>query len=522
VSVPVTGQQYQISAGPYRATVTELGAGLRELLLGDRPALLGYEADDLPPSGAGQLLVPWPNRIDRGRYAFGGAEFQLALTEPDRGNAIHGLTRWTGWTPVSHDASSVVLRSAPHGYQGYPFCVEIEAGYRLHPGSGLHVTITARNRGSGAAPYGTGMHPYLTVGTPSVDSCELTLPAASRLPTDDRGIPSGPPAAVDGTPFDFRRPRLIGVTKLDDALTGLDRDGEGRAWAHLADGGSGARVSLWAGDGYRWLQVFTGDPLGPDRRRKALAVEPMTCPPNAFVTGDDLLVLEPGQEVTHTWGIRASLPGRVRRNRPDLKCPYLKCADPGQVRWRVDVVGAARVAAFDEGDEVGVGPEKRPRPGVASGHLDHPGPVIARQQHGIARLTAVSGHRDRGPVLVGGDQPGDRLCPYQRLIGQRHYRRGYLDRKCRRRLEGGTERGAHAGAPFRVEYNTGSVELHRGGAGDDQDRVRAAGSQEAHAALGQGAAVQLHQRLGLAEPGPFTRAEQDARDRRAHDVQAYA
>jgi aldose 1-epimerase len=63
---------------------------------------------------------------------------------------------------------------------------------------------------------------------------------------------------------------------------------------------------LWAGEGYRWLQVFTGDPLGPDRRRKALAVEPYTCPPNAFVTGDDLLILQPGATVTHAWGIQAS------------------------------------------------------------------------------------------------------------------------------------------------------------------------------------------------------------------------
>ena len=65
------------------------------------------------------------------------------------------------------------------------------------------------------------------------------------------------------------------------------------------------RVDLWAGQGYGWLQVFTGDPLAPDRRRKAVAVEPMTCPPNAFVTGDDLLVLQPGDTVTHTWGIQA-------------------------------------------------------------------------------------------------------------------------------------------------------------------------------------------------------------------------
>jgi aldose 1-epimerase len=307
VIVPLTGQQYHIAAGPYQATVTELGAGLRELLFRDQPVIAGYEADELPPSGAGQLLAPWPNRVDGGRYTFGGTQFQLALTEPALGNAIHGLTRWTSWTTVSRDAGSVLLRSAPHGYQGYPFGLEIEAGFRLHPDSGLHVAITARNRGGRAAPYGTGFHPYLTVRSPSVDDCELSLPAASWLPLDDRGIPSGPQVPVEGTPYDFRRPRVIGSTRLDHALSELSRDGDGRAWAHLAaDGGSGARVSLWAGEGYRWLQVFTGDPLGPDRRRKALAVEPYTCPPNAFVTGDDLLVLQPGETVTHAWGIQAS------------------------------------------------------------------------------------------------------------------------------------------------------------------------------------------------------------------------
>jgi aldose 1-epimerase len=170
----------------------------------------------------------------------------------------------------------------------------------------LHVAITAANRGSHAAPYGTGSHPYLTVGTPAIDSCELTLPAAFWLPADDRGIPSGPAAAVDGTPYDFRKTRPIGTTRLDHALTGLDRDGDGRAWVRLADGGSASAVRLWADEGYRWLQVFTGDPLGPERRRKALAVEPMTCPPNAFVTADDLLVLEPGEAVTHTWGLQVT------------------------------------------------------------------------------------------------------------------------------------------------------------------------------------------------------------------------
>ncbi len=145
---------------------------------------------------------------------FNGAELQLALTEPAHANAIHGLTRWMAWTAVSHDTGSVLLRSAPHGQRGYPFCLQIDAEYRLDPGAGLHVVVTARNRGRRATPYGTGSHPYLTVRTPLVDECELTLPAARWLPMDDRGIPSGPSATVEGPPCDFRQPRLIGSTRL--------------------------------------------------------------------------------------------------------------------------------------------------------------------------------------------------------------------------------------------------------------------------------------------------------------------
>jgi aldose 1-epimerase len=306
-TVPLTGDQYQIEAGPYRATATGLGAGLRELEHDGKPLIHGYDADELPPAGAGQLLAPWPNRIDGGRYTFGGEDHQLALSEPTRSTAIHGLTRWAPWTCVRHDADAVVLRSVPHGQQGYPFGVEIDAEYRVDAATGLHVAITARNRGRRAAPYGNGWHPYLTVRTPSVDECELTLPAAQWLPLDDRGIPSGPPRLVDGTDYDFRQARRIGTTQLDTALTALTRDGDsgtdGRAWAHLT--ANGTTVSMWAGQGYRWLQVFTGDPLTPDRRRKAVAIEPMTCPPNAFVTGHDLLVLQPGDELTHRWGITA-------------------------------------------------------------------------------------------------------------------------------------------------------------------------------------------------------------------------
>jgi aldose 1-epimerase len=306
MTIPLTGAQYTIEAGTYRATVTELGAGLRELEHDGRPLIVRHDADELPPHGAGQLLAPWPNRVDHGTYSFGGAGYQLALSEQAFGNAIHGLTRWLPWTRVAHEPGEVALRCVLLGQQGYPFTVQVDAAYRLDAGSGLHVTVTAANKGSRAAPWGTGQHPYLAVAVPTVDDAELTLPASQWLPVDERGIPSGSPRDVAGTEFDFRTRRKISATQLDHAFTGLRRDSGDLAWVRLEAGG--ARTGLWADAGYRWLQVFTGDPLEPELSRVALAVEPMTCPPNAFVSGDDLTVLEPGESVTSRWGIRAFLP----------------------------------------------------------------------------------------------------------------------------------------------------------------------------------------------------------------------
>ena len=302
-TVPLTGAQYEIAADGYQAVATELGAGLRELRYGGRPVIAGYQPDELPPGAAGQLLVPWPNRVDRGRYTVAGTEYQLDLSEPKAGNAIHGLGRWAPWPVVRHDHHAVTLRQGLLGRTGYPFCLDLEVEYHLS-GTGLRVSVTARNVGAHAAPYGTGSHPYLTTGAPAVGECELTLPAARWLPVDERGIPVGPAQDVAGGALDFRAASRIGAARLDHAFTGLDRDEQGRAWARLAS--NGTEVALWAGPDYRWLQVFTGDTLDAAHRRRAVAIEPMTCPPNAFATGTDLIMLAPGDSVTRTWGIQVT------------------------------------------------------------------------------------------------------------------------------------------------------------------------------------------------------------------------
>jgi aldose 1-epimerase len=164
----------------------------------------------------------------------------------------------------------------------------------------LSVRTTATNIGVDACPYGAGVHPYLTVGTPSVDAAILTSPGATVIRSDDRGLPVGTDR-VERTPFDFRRARAIAATTLDHAFTDLERGDDGLARVELRHP-DGSGVVLWVDEGYRYLMLFTGDPL-PDVRRRSLAVEPMTCPPNAFRTGESLVRLEPGETHTARWGL---------------------------------------------------------------------------------------------------------------------------------------------------------------------------------------------------------------------------
>lgn len=302
---PVSGAQYGIAAGNYRATITEVGAGLRELMFGERALTSSYDPDEMPAGADGQLLIPWPNRVDHGRYSFAGETYQLDITEPSRDNALHGLVRWDSWRVADHQPDRLRLTHRLHGGAGYPFVLDLAVEYALEAASGLTVRITATNAGSRPAPYGNGAHPYLTAGTPTIDDCVATIPADRWLPTDHRYIPSSTAEHVDSTPYDLRAGRRLGGLRLDCSYTDLERDADGRAWTHLASNGDGAAVALWMDRSYPWLQTYCGDELPEERRRTAFAVEPMSCPPNAFVTEEDLTVLHPGGSATGTWGIVA-------------------------------------------------------------------------------------------------------------------------------------------------------------------------------------------------------------------------
>ena len=295
-----SGEQIEISAGDQRVVVVEVGAGLRSYKVGDLDVLDGYGADEMATAGRGQVLVPWPNRIEDGAYEFGGRRHQLPLNEPEARNAIHGLVRWVAWSVGRREPERVVMEHTLHPQPGYPFSLRLGIEYALSR-EGLRVTTTATNVGRDACPYGSGMHPYLTVGTPTVDTVVLRAPGRTVLQADERALPVSS-APVEGTELDFRRPRAIGATKLDNAFTDLERDDEGLARVELRRPDDEATLSLWLDESYPHVQLFTGDPL-PSVKRRSLAVEPMTCPANAFRSGDGLRVLEPGESATGVWGL---------------------------------------------------------------------------------------------------------------------------------------------------------------------------------------------------------------------------
>jgi aldose 1-epimerase len=304
VTASPSGRQYELVHGGQHAVVVELGAGLREYGTDVTAIVDGYALDEAPDGGRGELLLPWPNRIAGASYHFAGSEYRLPINEPRTGGAIHGLTRDRPWQLVdsSTDAVTLALDLAPQ--HGYPFSLGLTAAYSL-AGDGLTVTVSATNRGEQSCPYGAGAHPYIRVaGHGMIDDALLHIPAGATLEADARGIPTGAERPVDETGFDFRDPHPVGSLVLDTAFTRLRADDDGiiRIAVTAPDGRNGAAV--WMDRSHQFAMIYSGDTL-PDvsRRRRGLAIEPMTCAPDAFNSGAGLVVLQPGDEHRSLWGI---------------------------------------------------------------------------------------------------------------------------------------------------------------------------------------------------------------------------
>ena len=244
--------------------------------------------------------MPWPNRLEGGSYEFRGRRHQLPLDEPEAGNAIHGFVRWASWTVAERETNRVVVRHELHPRPGYPFSLEPAIEYSLSQ-AGLRVQTTATNVGAEPCPFGSGAHPYLTVGTDTIDSVVLRVPGRTVLHANAHGIPTVEVRCTGRSTTSNRRGRSARRSSTTRSPTS---SGTRTVSAASSSGGRTPSVglALWVDESYRWLMLFTGDPL-PDVDRRSLAVEPMTCPPNAFRSTEDLIVLEPGSSFVGAWGL---------------------------------------------------------------------------------------------------------------------------------------------------------------------------------------------------------------------------
>jgi aldose 1-epimerase len=302
VAVAKSGTQWTIEADGHQAVLAEVGGVLRSYVTPGRDVLDGFGTDEIAPACAGQVLVPWPNRIRDGQYTFEGTEYQLPLTEPEKHTAIHGLCNWVRWRLAEQAPDTVTLEYDLPPQIGYPWSLTLRTRWSIS-GEGLRCDQEATNTSDADVPFGYSVHPYLQLPGVAVDDILLHVPGRTRVLADARLLPIGA-VKVAGSEYDYTEPRRIGGAVLDTTFGDLEYDHDGASAVTIAAPSSDASVTVWADRNFKWWQVFTGDTLSGERHRRSVAIEPMTCPPDAFRSGRDLIVLAPGQTWSASWGIR--------------------------------------------------------------------------------------------------------------------------------------------------------------------------------------------------------------------------
>jgi aldose 1-epimerase len=302
MALPATGEQFVLTFddGAVTATVAELAASLRGLVVDGVPLVQDYGADAPPSQASGITLVPWPNRVRGGRWTLDGAEQQLDLTEPSRGNATHGLLRNTGYRVTDRSEGAITLTAPVFPQHGYPFHLDTSVRFELDP-DGLTVTHGIHNAGDRSAPVGVGVHPYLRVGDTPFGDLTVTVAASTAILADDAKIPVGE-RPVEETDVDLRSGRRLAGLTLDQGYTGIALiDGRVR---HRLTAPDGSGVELWGQPDFAFTQVFTTDIYETDEGRiSAVAIEPMTCAADALNSGHGLRWLEPGDQWVTSWGL---------------------------------------------------------------------------------------------------------------------------------------------------------------------------------------------------------------------------
>ncbi|WP_025273219.1 aldose 1-epimerase family protein [Haloglycomyces albus] len=294
----LSGQTWTIAYGDHEVDIAAVGGSLRSYRYQGVDLIESYDDDEIAPECSGHLLAPWPSRVADGTYTFADRTHRLPINDIANNAAIHGLIQWIEWSVTESTSSSVTMELRLAAQPGYPWPLQFKTRWSIGP-AGLRAAHTVSNPGATAVPFGFGAHPYIRVPrADSVDKAWIDLPAKKQCRLNSNKIPTGQEAAsVDG------RTPLRDVV-LDNAFSEIDTDQYGTVRARLGNMDNESQyVEVWADDAFKWMVLFTSDTREGDRRRRSVAIEPMTCPPNAFVSGDDLIELGPSQAWFGVWGI---------------------------------------------------------------------------------------------------------------------------------------------------------------------------------------------------------------------------
>ena len=279
---------YTLTNGNALAVINLVGSALVGLRFGSHVVI--PETDVRSKTYAGALLAPWPNRISRGRYEFEGSEYQLE-TRDGLGNALHGLVDESVAEIVDSSPGFLKLATQVEAGSGYPANLLLETIFELSD-SELVVSYFVTNTGTSNAPVGIGTHPYFPFSeTTTVEVNAKTafihgsdmLPVSS-IPTIEIGLGAGSKV-------------LVSTLKLDTQFTGVTNP-----VATLVT--NGQALDIWS-DNANWLMVYTTSKFPwASGEGNAIAIEPQTCPADAFNSGEDLRVLAPGESTSMRFGLR--------------------------------------------------------------------------------------------------------------------------------------------------------------------------------------------------------------------------
>lgn len=265
-----------------------LGCKITSLILNRQEVLDRYTDIDQfnnDPMYKNCFLLPFPNRVNKGMYTFEGTTYQLPINEPARGHALHGLLFQYPFSykeTKENETNTTALFSVEipkDTFAGYPYAFSISLQFVLEEKK-LTISATVTNNDNRNLPYGVGWHPYLTLHK-KIDECDLDLPSTTELEANDVLIPTEKQKTIN--PISGN----LGDKTFDTCFTNLS--------GYQTRFGN---IILFQDSSMDFLQVYTPE------ARDSIAIEPMSCAPNAFNNGFGLLSVKPSESFTHSFGLK--------------------------------------------------------------------------------------------------------------------------------------------------------------------------------------------------------------------------